>query len=108
MPVALAQRAHRAPAHRDRGRERDIEVRDAGEVCAGRIDLQRYAEGLGAPVVADALGARELAQDLLHLLGLLAQRDRVLAEDTDRDRHADRLARLELTDVDSCARDPAR
>ena len=39
-------------------RQRDVEVRDAGEVGAIRVDLQLHAEALGAPVVADAVGGR--------------------------------------------------
>jgi hypothetical protein len=103
--VVLTQLADGQSVERSRGRARDVEIRHAGQVRAVAVHLEVHLEGLGAPVVPNALGVRCVPQDGLRPLRGRAKRRDVLARDAHGDRSSDRLSVLELSHVDPRAGD---
>ena len=104
--IAFAQHRHLTAVDPRRRGSGHVEVGDSRRVRAVGVGFELDGEDVLPPVVADALGVRGGAQDVFHLLRLLAQRGHVAAGDADFDRHRDGLARVELPHVDPRARDP--
>ena len=106
LAVTLPVVAHRSSGDGRLGGESHVESADAREIRPVVVDRDVGPQARRAPVVADPGGEGSCPEGVGHLAGDLPQRVDVLSRDPDRDRDSDRLAGLELPDVDPGPRDP--
>ena len=82
----------------------NICVCDVRQVCPIHIDVHHFSRTRLAPIVSNSGRDRDLAKDLLQLLGFRSEARQVFAGNSDLNRYPNRLACFEGPRINDCSR----
>jgi hypothetical protein len=103
--VAFAQASDQRSVQSSSRRLRNIEVTDAAHHGSSRIYFHTDRKDISSPVISDARDLRFFAKDFLHVRGQSSQRVYLISLNSKGNRHGDRRACVEASNVDGGARD---